>query len=70
MIKSIINFFTTYNSEVWKPYRKWMKKHRLGFWILWLCIWLPGALYYYKDEIDFAISEIRSNIKSRKEESY
>lgn len=57
----MINFFKSYNEEVYKPYRKWTKEHRKGVIILNVVSWgLTAAVAYgpyIKEKIQDKIEE-------------
>lgn len=68
MIKSIGNFFVSYNEEVLVPYRNFLKKHWFGsFMVIPVVYAALFVMVYYWYEICGFIDELKSKINGKEE---
>lgn len=66
MIKSIGNFFISYNKEVLVPYRNFLKKHWFGSYVVIPVVYaaLFGIGFYWYEICEF-IDRLKSKLKSK-----
>jgi len=47
-MKGVIEYFRSYNDEVMKPYINWIRKHRIGYYVIGPMVIIGSTYALYK----------------------